>query len=354
MLEAWPPPAPAEIVTEAEGMAGRDHLSIDGAVFVKLQAARGNETLLPQIAVADTVTAEAAGIVNLRGDQTVVRGRFTMLAPLSPDDEAAEFDAQLLEAAWDGAISQRFDVRIGKTFLGWDPGFATQPNGFFQGDPDFADLTDFENRLEGVWLASLTWVGDSADVTVALGEVADDPRLSDRPDIQFVVRGAADIGPATVALILRTTDTGRTGLGLTGSATLSRSVTAQLSSFYDETAWRAAIGGTYLHRSGLSVSLELSHDELNPDTVPFIAVTAPRTFADVRLGRTTQSGDWSLGVRKSLEDDSALVTGAYSYQVNRHATLRFEAGAFVGGTDAHYGRAPVREFVGVSLFAAID
>lgn len=57
---------------------------------------------------------------------------------------------------------------------------------------------------------------------------------------------------------------GQVGFGGTATTSIGQSVTVQAAAFGDKQGLRAALGGTWLHKSGISVSSELSYDKLNP------------------------------------------------------------------------------------------
>ncbi|MEL7452488.1 MAG: hypothetical protein AAGJ50_03840 [Pseudomonadota bacterium] len=344
-----PPPPPAVEQVDEEGEPFSLPFDISGAVFTDVTRSTGNEVFEPIVTIPDTTTVEVAGIVNISRGNFLARSRLTALAPVEPTGEQVDFDFDLLEAAWDGFIGEQIDIRIGKTFLGWDPGFATQPNGFFQAEPNFADLTDFERRLEGVLLASVTYSADLFDVSVVVGEVPTDTRLEDQGDVQVAVRVVKDFDDTTLAAIARTTDEDELGFGFTGTTGIGDSIIAQASVFGDRNGLRAAVGGSWQHSSGVGVSVEFTHDQLNPDTVPFIADTQPRNFADVRISRIGDRFGWSAGVRKTLDDDSALLTAAIDTDVLGFATLRLEGGLFVGSDQSSFGRFPVDSFIGLSM-----
>jgi len=346
------PPSPPANVESIAVAAAPFQIQLDGALFFKAQYAKGNKLFKESIGIPDTATFETAVILNARKDDVVLRTRLTSMTPIRPDGQSIRFDASLLEAAWDLYPTDQIDIRLGKTFLNWDPGLATQPNGFFQGQPDFADIADFEHRLEGVLLASVTYAADLFDITFVAGEVADDPRLGfDQPGRQAAVRVVRDFEMVTLAVISRITDTDDIGFGMTASATFSDDVTGQLSVFSSKLATRAVVGGSVFVKEGVIVAIELSYDGLNATDTPFITLTSPRTFVDVRVGRMDFDLGWSVSLRHSLEDESYLLTGAFVNSLTQRIQLRFEAGKFSNRDTGLFGRAPIENFASVSLRA---
>ncbi len=349
-----PPPIP-ELVEPVDAETVFSRSQVDGAFFFKAQKAKANSAFDGIIDIPDDSTFETALILNVSKDNAVLRTRFTSLTPQNSDDRSDVLDASVLEAALDVYPTDRVDIRLGKTFLSWDPGFSTQPNGFFQGHPDFADITDFENRLEGVFLLSMTYATELLDIGIVVAEAPDDPRLgADQPDSQAAVRLVGDIAQTTFALILRGTDTENSGLGITASTTLTANATGQLSVFSDKLATRAAIGGSVFLKTGITIAVELSYDELNEtqEESSFIALTPPRKFWDTRISRNDFDLNWSISLRHSFEDDSYLLAAALATTLDQNIQLRFEAGGYSEPDTGALGRIPIESFSSLSLKVA--
>lgn len=321
------------------------------SVFTEFSHVSGNEDLGPFIDIPDVQSAEFAAFLEGRTDKITARARLSAVA--ANPDNFSDLDARLLELAWDEYIGGSLSLRFGKTFVSWDPGFVTQPVGFFQDSPDFADITDFESRLEGVWLASLNYGWTQSDISLVVAETPNDDRLDGSADVQVAARYSREINDVSVAGIVRSTDQGRVGLGSTLSTSVGSAVIAQGSIFYDSNATRSAVGATATGKSGISLSGELSYDELNADNVEFIASTPPRFFGDLRAsyGR----GDWaaSIGLRHGFEEAGGLVTTAMTYNASDTVAIRLEAGLFFGNDDTQFGRTPVSDFVGMSLLKVV-
>lgn len=215
----------------AAAPAGPALAGIDGFVLPHIHwYERGDSPLNPgnhlgvpsrQAALAAGLRGTAAGVTwRVRAEHSSVhaQGRTLARGKLSLQELARTF-----------ALSDSLSLVAGKRVLAWDVSLSSTPLGFFQKNPDLADLTDRLERAEGLPLIALGYVGERLDLTAVYSDTLGQAPAPGRAARQAAVNLTWNHPGGAYSLILHRPDDQPLGIGLAATIALHDALTVQLS-----------------------------------------------------------------------------------------------------------------------------